>query len=344
MTIAHLQDADAYRKVMERLDRAYQYEPLTELPQDFEQFFIKMTRKGGQTLQEFQGEFTRLERRLSSVHKIALPDKVLAWFYMRRSGLTPSQRQMVLTQLGEKNLTLEKMTKAMTFIMGQDYKGEAPAANSRWNKSYSKDQSYAVADEEYEEDPDVFYEDDDEDWPDEDWDESFAVEDEADAFDVEEYDDVFSAYVEAKSQLNRMRTSRGFYPVVAVVQNGAGGIGQSKGSSGGSKGKRGKGKSKSSKSRGKGQSSSPSSTGGGYAKGGAKARGRDAQGRQVCLRCGSAGHRAKNCPAGGEKKRKSEGSPDGDASRPTCHVGASMDERSMGDTSLEVFAWRLDLH
>ena len=37
---------------------------MTELPDDFEAFFVKLQRKAGQTLQEYQTEFGRVERRL----------------------------------------------------------------------------------------------------------------------------------------------------------------------------------------------------------------------------------------------------------------------------------------
>ena len=38
-------------------------------------------------------------------------------------------------------------------------------------------------------------------------------------YNVEEYDNIFASYIEAKHQLNKLRTSRGFFPVVAMVQN-----------------------------------------------------------------------------------------------------------------------------
>ena len=38
-----------------------------------------------------------------------------------------------------------------------------------------------------------------------------------DAFDVEEFDSVSAAYSNAKAKLNQLRKSRGFYPVMAMI-------------------------------------------------------------------------------------------------------------------------------
>ena len=36
-------------------------------------------------------------------------------------------------------------------------------------------------------------------------------------FDVEEFDEIYANYAEARGKLNALRTARGFYPVVAMV-------------------------------------------------------------------------------------------------------------------------------
>ena len=98
-----------------------------------------------------------------------------------------------------------------------------------------------------------------------------------------------------------VRTARGLYPVVALVDKGGGRGSSPKGSQ---KGK-GKGKGKKGHSKSTGSSSqSPVHPGGGVA----AQRGRVAIGRQICLRCGQAGHCARNCPSNGsaDKKRKLE--------------------------------------
>lgn len=304
-----LAESSAYDKVLQRLDNVFQYETMTELPADFEAFFVKLQRRVGQTVQEYQAEFDHVERRLISVHKIQLPEKIRAWWFLRRSGLKKEQRQLVLTQLGEANLTLTKTMSAMNCIIGQDAKMDAP----RWNRGSAsssgyKDGAYHVDDghedwswedegegvyweeDEYEEDPQVDFNEDY--YPG-----TYAVDEERNVevpYDHEEYDNVFSSYIEAKSQLNRLRTSRGFYPVVAMVQQPGGG---DRGPS--------KGKSKS-KSKGKSKGGKDGAKGKRPQKGSAQARAKDALGRSICLRCGQAGHFARDCPKGGEKKRKAE--------------------------------------
>ena len=96
MSVEDFSKENAYDLVMARLDRAFQYEAMTELPQDFENYFVKMQRKANQTLQEYQAEYLHIERRLTSVHKIDLPEKIRSWWFLRRSGVTKEQRQLVL--------------------------------------------------------------------------------------------------------------------------------------------------------------------------------------------------------------------------------------------------------
>ena len=167
------------------------------------------------------------------VHKIELPEKIRAWWFLRRSGLTRDQRQ--LTQLGDSNLTLDKAIKAMNFIIGQDSKVDG--ASSRWNKGSTsyKTNAYLAEDDEAWCDDEVYLEWDDYEAEGNevlDGDETYYYDAENDtspidnAFNVDEYDDVFASYIDAKNHLNRMRTSRGFYPwsnnlieMVAKVEN-----------------------------------------------------------------------------------------------------------------------------
>ena len=138
-SVEQLAAENAFEAVFARLDSGFTYDPLTELPDDFELFFIKLQRKGGQTLQDYMTDFTKAERRLKNSHQVELPEKVKAWWFLRRSGITREQRQMILTNVGVSGLAMDTVMKAMSFILGQDSKTEG---NMRFGKSYSKAEVY----------------------------------------------------------------------------------------------------------------------------------------------------------------------------------------------------------
>jgi hypothetical protein len=150
LTVEDLAKPEACATVFERLDAAFKFDAMTELPSDFESY-----------LQEYQAEYLHTERRLTMVHKIELPEKIRAWWFLRRSGLTRDQRQLILTQLADSNLTLDKAIKAMNFIIGQDSKVDG--ASSRWNKGSTcyKTNAYLAEDDEAWPDDEVYLEWDD---------------------------------------------------------------------------------------------------------------------------------------------------------------------------------------
>ncbi|CAL1148549.1 unnamed protein product [Cladocopium goreaui] len=112
-------------------------------------------------------------------------------------------------------------------------------------------------------------------------------------FDVEEFDEIYANYAEARGKLNALRTARGFYPVVAVVEKPQNYDGGKKGKSP-TRSQKGKGKSKQLPHKPKRASPDP--------KGRANAAG---YGKKLCLRCGQPGHMARNCPtASADRKRK----------------------------------------
>ena len=304
LPVSEMKKEEGFTKLFERLDKGFSYEPLTELPDDFEAYFIRLQRKSGQTLQEWSAEYLRTERKLKTTHGVDLPEKIRAWFYLRRSGISKEQRQLILTNVGAENLNLEAVGKAMNFILGQDSRMES-RHEQRWSKkkeiAYYMDE--AGDDDWASADPDeTYYQDleDDTPWLDADqayYEEETEYDDQAEAFDVEEFDEIYAAYADAKNKLNRMRTSRGFYPVVALVDRHSSPSPSSPGSKGKGKGKKAGGK----RPGKKGGKQLPVTKGGSKA----GARGKAAMGRQVCLRCGQAGHWARDCPAaGGDKKRR----------------------------------------
>ena len=294
------------REILSRLDSVFKFDAITELPQDFENFFISMQRKRSETMQEYTANFERQLRRLAA-HDVALPEKVIGWYYLRRAGLSQSQRQLIMSTIQTTTLSLDTVRKAVNFVIGQDQTPDGGhGRDHKFNKN--KDNSiYTVTEDAFfEPEPDEAYYEEEESWEigpedslsqapwgDEDSAYFEAEEDPILACDAaSEYDDIMANYVEARSKMNQMRVSRGYYPVVAMVQpertyNGSG--------SGKGKSKKGKGKAK-----GKQQPKPPS----------AKARGRAALGAIKCLRCGQAGHMAARCPAQSQNKRKADNDPE----------------------------------
>ena len=240
LDMERLAEDGGYDMIFERLDRGFKHEPLTELPDDFENFFVKLQRRPGETMQEYAAEFARSQGRLQNTHRVELPEKVLSWMFIRRAGVTKEQRQMVLTMMGADNMTLGRAQEAMFFIIGQDSKAERPRKDVYYTNDWGAEEA-SVNDFPQHPHEIYFYSDDDEEWNDQDedyFDQPVQDTEETEIFDVEEYDEVYTAYINAKNQMNRMRTSRGFYPVVAMV-DARGGRSRDKDKG---KGKRSKGK------------------------------------------------------------------------------------------------------
>ena len=310
ITMEKLESKTGMKELLTRLDSVFKYDAITELPADFEQFFVTMQRQRNESMQEYTANFERQLRRLAA-HEVTLPDKVVGWFYLRRAGLTQSQRQMIMTTLTAERLSLESVRKGVNFVIGQDTTPDGNQGHG-WKANrgkFNKESIYVVesetampypaesyypssqfgspghGDEVYEMDDDdqdsysycdsdaIYYEHDDDSW-------AFDGPDDA----ASEYDAIMANYVEARSKVNQMRMSRGYYPVVAMIPENKGAGGKDKGKS---KGKSSKGKTKAR------QAPKPP---------GAKSRGKAALGAQRCLRCGKAGHNADNCPVAGKRK------------------------------------------
>ncbi|CAE7676733.1 unnamed protein product [Symbiodinium sp. CCMP2592] len=167
---------------------------------DFETFFVKLNRKPNQTLQEYAADFSRPERQIRVTHSVDLPQKVLAWWFLRRRGVGRDQRQLVLTNVGADNLTLESVQKAMNFILGQDSRLEPRWGKVKANAFYQDELHDEGYDQDGDEEPTYWQEEGDHSppWPGEgedyyDYDPSPQHED---VFDVDEFDEVYASYTD----------------------------------------------------------------------------------------------------------------------------------------------------
>ena len=308
-------EEDGFTKAIQMLDACFQYDERVEMPRALERFFYQLQRRPDQTLLAYTSEHREQLREIEK-YNIKLPASVSGWLMLRRSGLTPEQRQMVQSQCGT-TLDVTKVEAAMFFLFGQDYRNRQVESSSRWTggKGHSyrwtrKNHAYAAYDDwdgenDYEYFPDEVYHLADEEAPDYDWDDgydhqmpeeeapwpdddgepTFAAYDEGQGGDDDDYDEAYATYLDARRRFADIRAARGYWPVVAVPPGGATPTSSTPMSS---SSPRPKGKGKGSKGKsGKGQRPF-------YQKGSASAR---AQAAPQCLKCGQSGHWSSECPS-----------------------------------------------
>ena len=242
--------------LLRRLDSKWKYDERVEL--GFDTFFFKVQRKPNQSLLDYVTDFHQALRDVQRL-KVDLPEEITGWLMLRRAALTKDQQHLVQSQVG-KTLTLGNVEQSLFLVFGQDFKqsnhqshrGKSfPKGKGRSNVHHAEDDEHEFQDDWNETYMDTYYENDDDQYYecDEEWDETYfgsqvdwsptasewnpsevAVEDES-LFDVEEFDSVHSAYANAKSRLAQLRQSRGFYPVVALVDGKGSSMSQGGGSS-----------------------------------------------------------------------------------------------------------------
>ena len=326
-----LEADDAFDKLIGLLDARFRHDKQTELPDAFEDYFFRSSRRPRETLFDYIARI-RLSTKKVAEHRITLPDEVQGWLLMRRAGLSEEQKTLVMSQIGM-DLGFEKVAKTLQSTFGQqqvmtdrrqksavhylEEGGDAQYDDDGYaDDTYYQDDWYQQDwEDEYDEDGVYYGEEEQEEWYDE-----AATGTYDQSHDVDEYDDVYSAYVDARKRMNDLRLSRGFYPIVALAPEG--GRSDSWSSGKGSKSRKGKtGKGRGGKTgKGRGGKNRP--------KGKAKGKGQGAapfnrprpsssptlngppSSESVCLRCGKTGHWARECTQPPSRKRPAPGPPD----------------------------------
>ena len=242
--VEHLADTapdqdDGFETILKELDRVYQYDARVEMPKAFEKFFYGLSRPPGQTLIHYCSNHREAARELEK-HDVKLPDPVGGWLLLRRSSLSQEQRQLVLSQLENKKLSVAAVEQSLFYLFGQDYKGSRVEthrptgrgrgySNYRWQPSRAH-YAYTAEDEEYldyqdndyyeeaepsyyEDEPEVYEEIEEPEPPAEESAEAtyYGLDDED-----EETEEAYAAYLDARRRLAEVKASRGYYPVVAV--------------------------------------------------------------------------------------------------------------------------------
>ena len=238
------EDKDGFNMIMEVMDKTFRYDSRVEQPRSFERFFYSMSRRSDQTLMSYCAEHREALREVEK-HNIKLPSEVTGWLMLRRSGLTQEQKQLVQGQCGA-TLEESKVEEAMYYLFGQDYRGRvgpqvrynnhqhSKGKNNNWRKT---SQAYTTYDEdnyeeeayEAEEDPfgfeqspdeeNVYYEGEDTYDPEDDELLLYNEDDYPDCDDPE-WEECYATYLDARRRFAELRNNRGFYPVVALTDQG----------------------------------------------------------------------------------------------------------------------------
>ncbi|CAE7693968.1 RE1, partial [Symbiodinium necroappetens] len=213
-------DDNGFNIVLQELDRVYQYDSRVEMPKAFERFFYGVNRPYGQTLIQYCSEHREAARELER-HNVKLPDPVGGWLLLRRAALTAEQRQLVMSQVDNKKLSVNTVEQALFYLFGQDYRTSRteprPTGKGRGHPTYrwGNHRHYSSAYTVEEEDPgyDYYEPDAPDEYPEaqyyEEEAELYEEEEDHDPLETEPYDSTFLA--------DEVKAGRGYYPVVAMV-------------------------------------------------------------------------------------------------------------------------------
>ena len=114
------QDANAFATILGALDKLYHYDDRVELPNRTESFFDEFARLKGETLQEYVLRHSQEIMRLKEL-RIELPDTVVGWHMLSRSGVPAWQLPTVRSACGH-TLESDKVREALLMMFGADSK------------------------------------------------------------------------------------------------------------------------------------------------------------------------------------------------------------------------------
>ena len=310
--LAKIDGDGTFDELLKVLDKAFNYDARVRLPQDFDAYFTHLSRRPGETLLNYVTDHDEKLRKIEE-HGIQIPSEIQGWLLLKKANITKEQRQMIITQAPK--LERLKVQEALYLILGQDWKSAVSHDQHRragsgrlFRGAYAALDDDDAPEELYEYDEDGYFEYDDtseyaandDGWFDDSFDAQAAYyeaseQPEADeTFDTDQYDEAFAAYLDTRRRFQDLKLSRGFYPVVALADQGAlpaaassqQPVGKGKGFGGGkSKGK----------PKGRRKGSSVVKYNPELPMKNADPRGRAAAAMQ-CLRCGAYGDQAAQCP------------------------------------------------
>ena len=257
---------DAFSKVLSRLDRNFEYDDRVLLPNDFENYFTNLQRKGQQSLLSFVTDHDEAYRKITG-HKITLPSQV--WSPWKGRGYAAFDEEPLESNWGE------------AYYEYEWYEAEEPYVPDYEDAAFDDEAIYYGGEDEFNDDYDGYGED------------ATSM--------AEAYDSAYATYMDARQRFQQLKLARGYLPVVALTDGQTAASSSSTTPTGRGKGHdkgRGKGKGKS-KSKGKGSNTIryPPSSGG---KADPKGRAKAATASMTCLRCGQLGHWAASCPQNAE--------------------------------------------
>ncbi|CAK0792453.1 unnamed protein product [Prorocentrum cordatum] len=221
ISFERMDTAEAFDEIFEKLDVLYRYTQEVELPGRCDGFFGEFARQPKETLNAY---VLRHGKELTKLREagLELPDLLAGWHMMTRAAI-PQWQVPNLKALCNNRLTVQVVTESLKTMFGGDsvaHKKDIDRVRSTYHGRVSREEGYWMEDY-YEEDDEAYYEDEydpheeyqeDDEWYEED---EEVPEDLENAYEATE--EAYAAYAEARAKMNELAKSRGFYPVVALI-------------------------------------------------------------------------------------------------------------------------------